>query len=284
MGNDAHGTRHASVEERIKYLEKELGDSADKHAKALSALDASHKKLEGGLDALHGHVKGLGDAHGKMHATVEERVTFLEKEIGDSADKHLKQIRELEALNDGHKKMGSRLDELHGNVRGMSDYVSNKHHFSLEERVKYIEKEMGDSAEKHARALEADDANHKRLNATLDDHSRRHASVEERIKYLEKELGDSADKHAREVENLKANHNDMAKGMADLVSAKYHFSLEDRVKYIEKEMGDSVAKHAKMLAEGEANNKKINSALDDHGRRHATVEQRINFLEKELGG
>merc|ERR1712050_486065 len=178
MGNDAHGTRHASVEERIKYLEKELGDSADKHAKALSTLEASHKKLEGGLDALHGHVNGLGDTHEKMHATVEERVKFLEKELGDSADKHLKQIRELEALNDGHKKMGNRLDDLHGHIKGMSDYVSSKHHFSLEERVKYIEKEMGDSAEKHARALEEDDANHKKLNAALDDHSRRHASVE----------------------------------------------------------------------------------------------------------
>merc|ERR1712061_695994 len=101
----------------------------------------------------------------------------------------------------------------------------------------YIEKELGDSADKHARALEADDANHKRLNATLDDHTRRHASVEERIKYLEKELGDSADKHAKELENLKANHKDMAKGMSDLVSARHHFSLEERVKYIEKEMG-----------------------------------------------
>eukprot|EP00972_Heterocapsa_arctica_P036347 5349559-Heterocapsa_arctica.AAC.1 len=54
---------HASLPERISYLGKTIGDSADKHAKKLEKLKAAH-------DA---HAQGIPDAHEK-HASVNKRI------------------------------------------------------------------------------------------------------------------------------------------------------------------------------------------------------------------
>merc|ERR1712187_730164 len=117
-------------------------------------------------------------------------------------------------------------------ARGMADLVSSKHHFSLEDRVKYIEKEMGDSAAKHAKLLAEDEANHKKISSALDDHGRRHATVEQRINFLEKELGDSADKHARALQDDEVNHKKISAALDE--HGKRHASVEDRLASLEK--------------------------------------------------
>merc|ERR1711881_343323 len=80
---DEHGKRHASVEDRIRFIEKELGDSATTHAKAFKALDD----------------------HGKRHASVEDRLAFLEKAQN--------------MLGDNQKAVCANLDELHGGLSSM---------------------------------------------------------------------------------------------------------------------------------------------------------------------
>merc|ERR1719382_2302020 len=100
----------------MNYIEKELGDSADKHARAISDLKKKHEDLR--------------SAHGQ-HATIPERLRFLEQQIGDSADKHAQHIAEIEALRKSHDKLKDQLVE---------------HHASLPERVAYLEQEVGDSA------------------------------------------------------------------------------------------------------------------------------------------
>merc|ERR1740121_2464320 len=117
---------HASIGERVDYLEKAFGDSADKHAKE---LEAAHNKLQE-LHGLHSnHAKGMQD----HHASMEERVNFVEQLLGDSADKRAEQqskarrswsapsqsdagaivdrLRELESVvGDTHAKHGQALD------------------------------------------------------------------------------------------------------------------------------------------------------------------------------
>ena len=96
------------------------------------------------------------------------------------------------------------------------------HHASLPERIGYLEKNIGDSADKHARKLEAlkgaHDKRAKGREATQD----RHASVDDRIKHLEKLLGDSVDEHARKLAQLKDAHGKHAKDRASLHSAHGH--------------------------------------------------------------
>ncbi|MBT8139618.1 MAG: hypothetical protein KJP25_07605, partial [Gammaproteobacteria bacterium] len=54
----------------------------DKHAKELSALKAAHDK----------HAQGLEES-GDRHASVDERIKYLEKLLGDSADKHARELK-----------------------------------------------------------------------------------------------------------------------------------------------------------------------------------------------
>jgi hypothetical protein len=79
----AMSAHHATVQEHLNYLEKLLGDSADKHAQEPQALKDAHAK----------HASDL--AH---HASLPERINYLEKCFGDSADKHAKSWRPTRAL------------------------------------------------------------------------------------------------------------------------------------------------------------------------------------------
>merc|ERR1719469_1331578 len=90
---------HASLPERMAFVEKLRGDSADKHTKEIEALKQAHSK----------HAKSL-DEH---HATVEQRIDYVEKMLGDSADKHAKELRALKAAHDKH---ASDVSELKGGL------------------------------------------------------------------------------------------------------------------------------------------------------------------------
>merc|ERR1719203_2713997 len=67
---------HATVQERLKYLEQKLGDSADKHAREIGSLRDAHSKHGSDLD-------NLKSLH-KKASTVDERLDYIEKSIGDS--------------------------------------------------------------------------------------------------------------------------------------------------------------------------------------------------------
>merc|ERR1712032_1736088 len=87
---EAHGqfkrdmeSHHGTVEQRLAYIEKEVGDSFDKHARQLEDFKKNHdnhaKQMEEfkGKHAMHDQVYG-------KHANLEERVAFLEKDVGAS--------------------------------------------------------------------------------------------------------------------------------------------------------------------------------------------------------
>merc|ERR1712032_416354 len=59
-----------TVEQRLAYIEKEVGDSFDKHAKQMEEFKGKH--------AMHDQVYG-------RHANLEERVAFLEKDVDIAA-------------------------------------------------------------------------------------------------------------------------------------------------------------------------------------------------------
>ena len=82
------------AEERVDYLESAIGDSADKHARELENLKTVHSRLQTESKAkelsvcfqrMRAVTPSCQEAH---HANVVERLTTLEKTIGESADKH----------------------------------------------------------------------------------------------------------------------------------------------------------------------------------------------------
>merc|ERR1711920_1121733 len=130
-----------------------------------------------------------------------------------------------------------KLQQLENQIKDITDVMGLKeHHASLMERVAYLEKDMGDSIEKHQRMLAEMHDKH-------NDAMSKHASIPERVAYLEKEVGDSADKHSAVLQELKAH----GQFKQDLES--HHGTVEQRLSYIEKEVGDSFDKHAKQMEE-----------------------------------
>merc|ERR1712039_919367 len=107
-----------------------LGDSADKHAQELQALKEAHAKFLAshgkhakdldGLKALHAH-----------HATMGERIDYLEKMLGDSADKH---FEELQALKAAHAKHA---DALSRHARDAN--ASLTQHATVGQRIEFLE-------------------------------------------------------------------------------------------------------------------------------------------------
>jgi hypothetical protein len=257
------------LEERVKFIEKEMGESADKHDKHKTSMEDRMEFLERQVgDSAEKHWKEIQDLKGKHgdmtkvmagcakqehHATLEERVRFIEKELGESADKHDKHKTSVETrmefleakIGDSAEKHAKEIEALKGKHMDLHEAVSQcakqKSHSSLEDRIKFVEKEMGESADKH------------------DKHK---TTVEERMEFLEAKIGDSAEKHWKEIQALKGKHVDMHQAISQCAQKENHSSLEKRMAFMEKEMGESA---------------------DKHDKHKTTMEERMEFLEAKIG-
>merc|ERR1712060_1019791 len=78
---EERGGHHASINERVDYLENVIGTNADKHAKELEKLARSHKELTGELKA----------------EGVTERVSKLEKALVETAERQAREAKATKA-------------------------------------------------------------------------------------------------------------------------------------------------------------------------------------------
>lgn len=129
-----HEDHWASIEERLQFIEAQLGDSAGKHEKHTQELKAATAKLNG----IQSTAKSASEEHHKHRATTEERLEFLERTVGDSAARHEKHWQDFNSVR-------SKLDVVHGAVSEELK-VREQHTISLEERVAFVETQLGDSA------------------------------------------------------------------------------------------------------------------------------------------
>merc|ERR1719422_919259 len=103
---------HATLSERVDYVEGLLGDSADKHAKELEALKIAHDKLHNRLGVCEHHGSALNDlhrAHSSLasekamldsdHLALKDRLDNMEGAFGDATNK---QTKEMAALKSAH--------------------------------------------------------------------------------------------------------------------------------------------------------------------------------------
>lgn len=263
----ASDQHHANMQQRVDYLEKMMGDSADKHAahvKQLEELRRSH-------DDAHGRHANVAQALKDKHASVEERLKFLEQAIGDSADRHSQELKQT--------KM--QLEALHGKLsdeQGLRE-GRDKHHATLEERMRYLEQALGDSADKHSRELKA----HK------DGRDKQHASLEEKVKYIEKLIGDSADEHAKKLEAHKRDLEDHKRNLDDhkmqaqsqKATVERHASFEQRLDFLERALGDSAEHHTGQLRAAKA---ELEQKQQAHHAATGSLADRLQYLERWFGG
>jgi hypothetical protein len=260
---DTLDRRHASASEHMEYLEKLLGDSADKHARELEAASAAHARLEnnaGSSDVMHGsHADRIHqlaremDAMMAHHASVGERLDCIERTTGDSANKH-----EIKAVSQAHGKHTKELDTVK---------KAHVHHASMEQRLNYMEKMMGDSVDKQAQNIAAAHARVDQLHGQLVTIETHQSATGDHLKNILKErfvdikqmIGDSADKHVKALDSQRSAHGTPA---LDLKGRDAHRAiLVERVDYLEKALGD---------------------LADNYVKNHTSMSERIEYLETNL--
>eukprot|EP00972_Heterocapsa_arctica_P029226 4298230-Heterocapsa_arctica.AAC.1 len=182
-----------------------IGDGADKHAKALDGQRSAHGTLA--LD-LKGH-----DAH---HASLVERIEYLEKNLSDSADKH---AREIEALKASHAK----------HLETFAKHTMEKGDDVLEEKIqqgqqKTLEIFLQDPSDGNAMPMEDDEVKSvKAFDLLMEERRRRHEFIKKTTKMWkvaraarqaemdalqrrrEEGLAEMTTLHASEIQRLTAN-------------------------------------------------------------------------------
>jgi len=149
------------------------------------------------------HIDGFA-AHQEQHATLPERLAYIEQQFGDSADKHLAEVAEL------HKKVAKEQasrEKHHGSMKDLfarEQEERGSHHASLNERVDFLEGAIGDNAEKHARELAQLVSGHQKLSGDMKSRGDGHGAVVERVNKLEKVVGETAERQTRDSRAVKA--------------------------------------------------------------------------------
>ena len=252
---------------------QDISNLLQTHAEELKTLKDSHSGM---LNA-----QSAKDQH---HASLQQRVDYLEKIMGDSADKHtahLKKLEELQSHTEDHK---GRHAEMADHVQRLKQEKESLHkrHSNFEERLLFLEQNLGDSADRHQKDLKA----HK------DAQSQQHSSLEERMKYIEKVLGDSAEEHAKLLAKQKKDleehkqsflnhqrdfddHRTQLKTQQAMVER--HATLEQRLDFLEQAIGDSAQHHMKQLQAHKAD-------LDQKHQAHSSLAERVEYMEKWFGG
>merc|ERR1719210_2859198 len=142
-------SHHATLGERVDYIEGLIGDSIDKHARELEALAASHEKH---ASAFSKHSKLWEDHKGELsghHSTLEGRISELEQAFNGYADKHDNHSSSTHARFEhvqgrlaACERFGAQLDELrrlHGGLAKEKQELAG-HHSVLKDRLDNLDK------------------------------------------------------------------------------------------------------------------------------------------------
>ena len=210
-----------TLEERLKWLETAMGETHSKHSLEIEAAKAAHQRLS--------KEQKMRD---DKHASVAERLEYVETKIGDSFDQHERELKAAHAkLEQVHtrlaqcEKHGATISEIHrSHSTSAQEHKAAlaSHSASLGERLDFLEKSLGQSAEKHAKEVDALKASHSRIATETKVRDAHHATVSERLDYIEKMIGDSADKHAKELAAAHEKIKDMNKRMVDCEALSCH--------------------------------------------------------------
>jgi hypothetical protein len=287
---DAHGSNHASIAERVQYLEEFVGESADKHNQ-LSNLQGAHDEhrtsMEARLEYMEGLIgdsadkhadeigsamKSMNDLHAAIsacakaehHESMEQRVEYLEKLLGESAGKHDDHKTSMETrleyieglLGDSSDKHSADIDAANKTMKDLHAAISQcskaEHHSSLEKRMEYLEQFLGESA---------------------DNHEEHKTTLETRLEYIEALIGDSADKHSKELEEAKSRLGDLHQALKSCARTEHHSGMEKRLDYLEKFLGESLDKHKEDLKD----------TANSHIEHKESMETRLEYIESLIG-
>lgn len=316
---------HVTLQDRINFVEGLLGESMDKQSKAVdlahSKIEQVHDRVLHERDALQNSLSGyVGqhrtsfEEHATVHSVIMKRLEEVARYTGDSFGRQAELERCMKESFDRHLEEVGSLKAAHANDIGALkaahaehvDAVGKAHQIhkaTMEERLSFVEKMIGDSAERHAEVQVNVDKVHefvgdqtkntdvqwsnmydqfaKEQDARTAIHGL-HNSLKQRVDYLENILGESADKHAEQLAIAQENMNNLHAKVTELGSlngeqlANAHETLENLKEILQQQQNDGAA-HQDALAERFA---KEQDARSNHA---ANVAERISYLESVVG-
>jgi len=270
----------AALGERVDALQRQLEASSDEIGQVRSRLASYDRLGESINDVKKSQDKLAKDAiDNPHHAGVQERLSYIENLLGDSADQHAAELAQLKKSHDQHKDAISKHAKELEAIKGKA-----AHHATLAERVDYLENFMGSSADKHSSELEAAhvkaDALHGRLlslerQAAGSNEAQKRIvpagqssaeeqvfAIKDRVDYLETLIGDSMDKHAKELRALKDNHSKHSRDAEGLRSTvARHATLEDRLEALESSLAEASRKLSDQSGSAQSRFEKVHARL-----------------------
>merc|ERR1719215_90411 len=174
--------------QRVDFLEKAIGDSADKHSKELNSLRESHAKHCQALEGMR-----------SLHTLKDDL-----KELSSWQEEIRSRLASCE-------KLGTTFLEL---KRSHADLVGSKNmmtaeHSNLRDRVDNLECMFADSTNRNVKEMESIKGSHAKHEASISRHAlhletvmtslNSSSSLEERVSHIEKNLGDALDAHGNEL-------------------------------------------------------------------------------------
>jgi len=200
-GNASFDAEHAGTKERLDNMEALFGDASNRQSKDLLNLKGLHDKHASMLTKHASQLEGFAN-HQEHHATIPERMAYVEQVLGDSADKHEAELAEL------HKKVAKEAaarEKHHGSIKDLlakEQDARNNHHSTLNERVDYLEGVLGDNADKHAREVAEIASGHQKLHGSLKSQGDGHGAFVERVNKLEKAFAECTENQARQAKAI----------------------------------------------------------------------------------
>jgi len=202
----------------------------DKHVKEIDALKTSHMKSS---SETNGH-----------HASMEQRVTFLEEKIRDSVEKHQKDL--VAHRSKVEEVRGHLLDERSQREAHVSilDELRKSHSSvssSLMERLDFLESSFSDTSNRHKQEIAAAHSQLDLLHNNFSDNTGARDALVREVESIKAALAKhSADVHGHLADER--SQRDMWKtSIEDVKKAQssHQSSLSDRVKKLERTFTDS---------------------------------------------
>jgi len=207
IGDVSVNVRHdfrVTIQQRLAFIEKDIGESTERHDKYSDALAEARQNLV--------------DFH-TAHGALEQRVTTVENMIGDYTQKQndLKLV-----IGRLQEVMDKRLHDCHECAQGVQERLQHevdnweKNCITFKQRIDVLERLVGNSADQmdqHAKELvEARNGAaeleenmreiHGALQSELKARDAHHANIQQRVGLLEKCSNDSVDGHAKHINKI----------------------------------------------------------------------------------
>jgi len=311
--------QHGTLKERLDQLEQLHGVTAGEHARELQALKAAQARLAGESKALKTDVlaqeKEAREAH---HASVQERLDYLEGLLGDSAERHDKHARALETLKASHGELASRSKGLEGSHTSAAESIQqlrshiedvHSHSSSLNERLTALQTALGEQPEKHGKLLEEairgvhtkqareleglrrvhselrraqeeqEASTRERLVAEREAREAHHDGVQERMAILDRQIGDAAERQGKDLESIKAAHEARFSGEAKARDAQQG-ALAERLGRLEGLLSSHADKQSNELREAHAKLDQVHERLGACERSGPRLDDKFDELQK----